>query len=310
MPLLIRRSLVAFALVCLAGTAVAPAAFGQAADATKVPAPVDVTIDTKDGVRLVATYLASVKGKDAPTIICLHMFKGNRRDMLALGTRLQKEGCAVILPDLRGHGESTTVILNGVEKKFDAATMPPAQFPNMVTQDMEAVKKFLIGENNAGKLNIERLGIVAAEMSVQIAVKWTVMDWAWPVLPTLKQGQDVKAIVMLSPTMSFKTLNMSQEVQSPQSPIREKISLLLICGAEDRASLTDSRRIQQMLARFRPTPEKIEDKTLFIDDTFKTKLVGTKLLGEASLGVDELIAQFVELRLAAPSYPWKDRTTP
>lgn len=289
MPLLICRSFVALALVCLAGTAAAPAAFGQAGDTTKVPAPVDVTIETKDGVRLVATYLASVKGKDAPTIICLHMFKGNRRDMLGLGIRLQKEGCAVIMPDLRGHGDSTTVVLNGVEKKFEAATMPPAQFPNMVTQDMEAVKKFLIGENNAGKLNIERLGIVGAEMSVQIAVKWTVMDWSWPVLPTLKQGQDVKAIVMLSPTMSFKTLNMSQEVQSPQSPIREKISLLLI---------------------FRPTPEKIEDKTLFIDDTLKTKLVGTKLLGEASLGVEELIAQFVELRLAAPSFPWKDRTTP
>lgn len=308
MPSSFRRLLARMLTVWLVASAWSQASAQDAE--VKTPAPVDVVLDTKDGVKLAATYLAATKGKDAPAIICLHMYKGNRRDMLGLGMLLQKEGCAVILPDLRGHGDSTTVVQGGKEIKFDAATMPPAQFTNMITQDMETVKKFLLAENNAGKLNIERLGIVAAEMSNQVAVKWTVMDWAWPVLPTLKQGQDVKAIVMLSPTMAFRTLNMSQELQNPQSPMRDKISVLLVCGAEDRASATNAKLIQQQLSRFRPTPDKIEDKTVFLDDTLKTKLVGTKLLGEASLGVEDLIAQFVDLRLKKPSYPWKDRTTP
>ncbi len=277
---------------------------------TTMPAPVDVELTTKDGVKLLATYLPSKKGKDAVAVIALHMFKGNRRDMLGLGQFLQKQGHAVIMPDLRGHGESTSVTINGVERKFDAATMPPVQFQNMVQYDMEAVKKFLLGENNAGKLNIERLCVIGAEMSCQIAVKWTAVDWSWPVLPSLKQGQDVKAVILLSPTTAFKTLNMSQEMTSAQSPMREKISILMVCGAEDKQSATDAKRFEQTLARFRPKPEKIEDKTLFLEASLETKLVGTKLLGEASLGVEDLIGQFIELRLVAPTYPWKDRTTP
>ncbi|MGC3970404.1 MAG: hypothetical protein QM775_24645 [Pirellulales bacterium] len=229
MPSSFRRAVLGSILpVCLvAAVAVSPAT-GQ--DLAKLPPPEELILDTKDGVKLAATYLASNKGKDAPAIILLHMFKGNRRDVLALGELLQKEGCAVIMPDLRGHGESTTAFVNGKEVKFEAATMPVGQFANMITQDMEAVKKKLVEENNAGKLNIERLGIVGAEMSNQVAAKWTVMDWSWPVLPSRKQGQDVKAIVMLSPTMSFRTLNMSRDLQDPKSPIRDKISLLFVAG--------------------------------------------------------------------------------
>jgi hypothetical protein len=302
-----RAFLVSLLPACFVLGGMAAAARGQDSNAP-LPPPAEHVFETKDGVKLAATYLQSTKGKDSPVVILLHMFKGNRRDMLPLGELLQKQGCAVIMPDLRGHGDSTTVVIGGSEKKFDAATMPPAQFGNMVTQDMEAVKKFLVEENNAGRLNIERLGIVAAEMSVQVAVKWTTMDWAWPVLPTVKQGQDVKAIVMLSPTTSFRNLNISQDMQNPQGPMREKISILMVCGAEDRTSVTDARRFHQLLSRFRPTAEKIEDKTLFIDDSLKTKLAGTKLLGE-NLGVEDLIAQFIDLRLKKPTFPWKDRST-
>jgi hypothetical protein len=52
----------------------------------------------------------------------------------------------------------------------------------------------------------------------------------------------------------------------------------------------------------------VEEKTVFLENTLKTKLVGTKLLGEASLGVDQYIAQFIELRLVNQPWPWKDRT--
>ncbi len=86
-----------------------------------MPPPAEQLLDTKDGLKNAATYLQSTKGKDAPAVILLHMFKGNRRDMLPLGEMLQKQGCAVIMPDLRGHGESTSVLVNGSEKKFDAA---------------------------------------------------------------------------------------------------------------------------------------------------------------------------------------------
>ncbi|MCE9605225.1 MAG: hypothetical protein K8U03_10030 [Planctomycetia bacterium] len=299
-----------FALISLGFTASAPPAYGQATAADKLPMPEEISVVTKDGVKIAATYLASTKGKDAAVVILLHMFKGNRRDMASLGAYLQKQDVAVVMPDLRGHGDSTTVNVEGVDRKFDASTMKPVEM-KLMSNDLEAIKKFLIAQNNEGKLNIERLGIIAAEMSVPVAVNWTVDDWSWPVLPTLKQGQDVKALVLLSPQMAFKTLNMSMAITNPQSPIRDKISLLLITGAEDKPSVADARRIEQTYARIRPKPEKIEDKTLFLEDTLKTKLVGTKLLGEKSLAIEELIAQFIELRLVAPTtYVWKERMAP
>lgn len=298
-----------FPLLFLAGWIGATSAWGQAPDKKKLPLPEEIAVTTTDGVRIAATYLPSGKGKDSAVVILLHMFKGNRRDMASLGAYLQEKEVAVVMPDLRGHGDSTTVTVDGVDRKFEAATMPVAQLAAM-SNDLEAIKKFILAKNNAAELNIERLGVVAAEMSVPVAVNWTVQDWSYIDLPNLKQGKDVKALVLLSPQMTFKTLNMSQAVTNPQSPIRDKISLLLITGAEDAASVKDTRRMEQTFSRVRPKADKIENKTLFMDDTLKTKLVGTKLLGEANLGVEDLVWQFIELRLVNPSFPWKERAAP
>jgi pimeloyl-ACP methyl ester carboxylesterase len=275
--------------------------------ADTLPPPETQTLTTKDGVQLVFTYLPGTRGKDTVPIILLHMFKGNRHEMQGLGMFLQAKGHACILPDLRGHGDSTTVV--GVDRRLDAATMPVAQFTNMITQDMESVKKFIVNEHNAAKLNVDKLCVVGAEMSVQIAVNWAASDWAAQDLPTLKQSKDVKALVLLSPTMSFKNLSLAKALAF--EPIRDKVSFLIIAGAEDHTSVADARRIVQGLDKFRPKPTRIEDKTVFLEDTLKTKLVGSKLLGEKSLGVEELIGEFVELRLGANAIlPWKERIAP
>jgi len=287
-----------------AAQAPAPPALGG--QNQKQPEPEIVALRTKDGVNLIATYMASTKGKDAVAVILLHMFKGNRHDVEALGKFLQSKGHAVIMPDLRGHGDSTTV--EGFTRKLDAATMPANQFPLMVTQDMEAVKKFLVEQNNASRLNIERLCVVGAEMSGPVAVNWSLMDWAWPKLPNLKQGQDVKALVLLSPTISYKTVSCAQAFASQESAVRREISIFFVAGAEDVTSAREAARLHDQVEKLRPKPEKVEEKTVFLENTLKTKLVGTKLLGEASLGVDQYIAQFIELRLATQPWPWKDRT--
>jgi pimeloyl-ACP methyl ester carboxylesterase len=293
-------------IAALLGSSRFVAAQAPAAGAQKVPEPETVSLRTKDNVNIVATYMPSTKGKDAAVVILLHMFKGNRHDVEGLGKFLQSKGHAVIMPDLRGHGDSTTV--EGFTRKLDAATMPATQFPLMVGQDLEAVKSFLVGQNNAAKLNIERLVVVGAEMSVPIAINWTLVDWAWPVLPALKQGQDVKALVLLSPTISYKTVNAAQAFTNAQSPVRDRIAVFFVAGAEDTTSAREAARLYEQLERIRPEPAKVEEKTIFLENTLKTKLVGTKLLGETSLGVEQYISQFIDLRVANQPWPWKDRT--
>ena len=82
-----------------------------AAEGCRRPQPEDITLTTEDGVKLAVTYYAGTKGKDSIPVILLHGygFLESRKDYAGLAPYLQDElGCAVIVPDLRGHGDSTS----------------------------------------------------------------------------------------------------------------------------------------------------------------------------------------------------------
>src|ERR1043165_8355902 len=87
---------------------VSAAALAQTTGAAKTPPPpAEVTLKTRDGVDLAATFYGSIVGKEAGPVIMLHQFKGSRADFKELAAALQAKGCAVLVPDLRGHGGST-----------------------------------------------------------------------------------------------------------------------------------------------------------------------------------------------------------
>lgn len=251
------------------------------------------------------TYLPGIGGKETVPVVLLHMHKGDRHEMEGLGLFLQKQGFAVIMPDLRGHGQSTTVV--GSDRKLDAAAMLPQHYTAMITHDLEAVKRFIVSRHNAGELNVDKLCLVGAEMGAVVAVNWAAQDWSWTDLQGVKQSKDVRALVLLSPPRQFKNLSLAQALNFP--PIRDILSFFIIVGAEDSAGVAAARSIAQQLERTRPKPTKIEEKTVFLQDAdLKTKLVGSKLLGESSLGVENVIAEFLKLRVVDQSFePWKAR---
>ena len=80
----------------------------------KVPEPEVPELTTKDELQLKATYFPGTKGQESIPVIIIHGLgpKSNRKEYddkdSGLASFLQKSlGCAVIVPDLRGHGEST-----------------------------------------------------------------------------------------------------------------------------------------------------------------------------------------------------------
>ena len=80
----------------------------QDADAKAPPAPVDVSVRTKDGVELNGTYYPSNRGKEAVPVILMHGYKETRNKFDRLAKFLQAEhGHAVLAVDFRGHGSST-----------------------------------------------------------------------------------------------------------------------------------------------------------------------------------------------------------
>jgi pimeloyl-ACP methyl ester carboxylesterase len=67
-----------------------------------------VKIKANDGVGTVAWYLPAAGPRQSPRygVVMTHGGGDDKRFYLPLAERLQREGFAVILPDLRGHGES------------------------------------------------------------------------------------------------------------------------------------------------------------------------------------------------------------
>jgi hypothetical protein len=285
-------------------------------DEDKLPEPEDVTRDSKDGVSLRMTYYPGTLGKKSVPIILIHGWKGQRGDMAVLALGLQKLGHACLALDMRGHGQSLK--LKGTEKGVVVfKDLDPEDFkqPALISMglDIEAAKKFLMEKNNAGECNIEALGIVACDVMCITAMRWAMADWNVQSLPAFKQGQDVKALVLLSPLNSFKGYSATEFITHPAA--KKQLSLMLVAGIDDPKSLPEAKRINSKLVNFHPkesgdadTDKKNLDLFLVTPDT---ELHGSKLLSPA-LPVMRNIANFFNFRLVEKQdqYSWQDRKSP
>lgn len=270
----------------------------------RLPAPVEVgggDLLSKDGVQLTATYYPGTKGKDSVAMILLHDLKGNRRDLAELAEMLQAEGHAVLVPDLRGHGDSTTVTTPGGTTTISADDLSRRDFPRIVRDDLETCKSFLMKENNAGNLNIERLGILGLGMGATVATDWARLDWSWPVYPGLKQGQDVKALILISPEWSIPGVVLQAALAHPA--VSRQLAVYIIVGRNNSRAFGDAQRIHNMLKRARGRGE--PENLVFYG--IPTSLQGRELLGAEGRVLERSIVRFVEDQLAKPAFTWQER---
>lgn len=314
----------------------------KAAQEDETPSAEDVVLQTSDGVRLAATYYPGANGKETIPVILLHMFKGNRNDYSQLAPFLRSQGHAVLVPDLRGHGDST--MRKGSTIPLNAASMSRTEFTGMVLFDLPRLKRFLIEKNNAGELNIEKLCVVGAEMGASVALNWARVDWNTPPEGHKKQGQDVKALVVISPdwstpglplrtTMSGrnlttlvydrqlqKVLKYSEELNFAvpvELDFRTEVSMMIVAGEDDSKPIRDAKRLHSLLESHRAKvarryPNAQTEKDLFYG-TLKTSLQGTKMLGVRGLNLEGHIAQFIKIRLIEgrpKSFAWSERRDP
>lgn len=311
--------LVSLTLICF--VSFSTLALAQAKDEEEQPEPLDpenITLEVNEGrlgsLVLHATYYPSHLGKEAVPIVMLHDYKGSRHDFDTLARALQVEkGHAVIVPDLRGHGESTKYNIpenappTFRQKTIDQTRMSKNDFVRIVKGDLEAVRGFLLQENNAAKLNINKLCVVGAGMGSVMALNWAYVDWTAPVLAVGKQGQDIKGLVLISPAWNFRGLPIQDAINNPQ--VRSQISLLFIYGEQNSSAKRDA---QRLYAHFKPHhpdaagPEAREKRELF-DFGLKTPLQGTEILKQPALRAAVAIAAFIDMRLVNQDYSWTDR---
>ncbi len=278
------------------------------ADEEELGPPEVLSLTTKDNVVLKCTYYPGEKSKTTVPFILLHDWKGNRKDMQAMAEYLQQNHkFAVIVPDLRGHGESTERV--GAEQPLEAADFKKDEAA-LIINDIERCKKFLMEKNNLGELNIEMLTIVAVGQIVVPAVQWAWADWQWPSLGGLKQGQDVKALMMISPERKFMGLSMTQNLKTNLFTGKgaTPIAVYVTWSAKDETADREGNAIARALEKPR---SKLDDTMLLVREPYNTNLDGTSLVRDAKHKiVFEDVAKFVNEKLYANKelMPWQDRS--
>ncbi|MGH7128631.1 MAG: alpha/beta hydrolase, partial [Planctomycetaceae bacterium] len=286
-------------------------AWAQQADAKK---PVeDKTLTAKDGWPIRITYFKSSLGQEAPVAILLHNKGGNRLVWHAKGgvaERLQGRGFAVITVDLRKHGESKDPPgAAGSGADASTAELVPYDYRAMAEFDLEAVKDFIFQEHQAKNLNMRKIGIVAPEFSAPIALHFAAEDWLKPpyddsFTPASRtpRGQDVRAIVLISPEESVPGVSANPPLMTLRNPAFE-VALLTQYGTEDRQNR--GRAAQKMHQKI-ALPQN-RDRTYL--ESYKVPLRGTDLLGKG-LPVENHIIAFLDKHvrgLEGERDQWRDR---
>lgn len=209
----------------------------------EIPEPEVVQIVTKKtGLQMNAMYFGSNQEKEAAPIILLHPWEEQGALYYKFAKELQVMGYAVLVPDLRGHGKSTQAAL-ARDGKIDITKMGKADYGLIVAEDMEAMKAFLLQEHNKGKLNIELLSVIGVGEGAMFATMWSVNDWSFPSLPGMKQGQDVKALILISPVMSMKGMNAETALKNP---IFRQLSFYLLAGSSSPSSKNLGRMLKTL----------------------------------------------------------------
>jgi pimeloyl-ACP methyl ester carboxylesterase len=186
----------------------------------KPPEPVSMSLSTRDHWQLHCMYYPPQEkirsGRETVPIILVHGWGGQGSEWNSLAVHLQTLGHASMVVDLRGHGRSTTRRVAGdLTGKTETVRYDDLKTDDMgrLWLDLEAVKSELRKKNDAGEVNLEMLTVIAAEEGCIVALEWAVRDWSWP--PTLqgRQGQDVQALILLSPIESFRRMNASKDIE-------------------------------------------------------------------------------------------------
>lgn len=309
-----RRWVVAAWLACLlvpTATPVPTLLLAQEAAAEKdkkkreVPPETVEDIEADDGVAIKATFYPGMNGQETVPVLMLHGWKGSRADYHRLAKYLQSEyGHAVLVPDQRGHGESVRVKGDAKSPPLNPDRLKPEDLRRMAAEDMESYRRFLKRRNNDGQLNLDKLCVVGADTSAIFALNWTAYDWSAPGLARVKQSQFVKGLVLLSPEWSFRKLQVGEALRTLGAA--DQLSVFIVFGRKNSSAAKNAERINNHFQQARPNDAKEPDLTkrsLWLDDT-DTSLQGTQMLGQ-ELGIEELVAQFIELQVAAKKCPWQ-----
>lgn len=296
------------------------AADGPAAAKDSGPAaPEVVELATSDGVDLSAWYYpVADEEKPRGTVILVHDLEGSHKTVESLAKGLQQQGYAVVAPDLRGHGASTSQTQSGGQaldakalRKNDLLAIAATAGGRVREQaamrgDLEAVRGWIKRQSDEGGLDISRLCVVGCGSGGTLATLWTVADAAWPPTTSGPQGGQVRGLVLISPAWTIKGVSLQPALKT--DTIRRDVPMLIVSGKGDR----DALRLVDQFKGLRPKewfiqqpgkkPETADGLKSPTDASFfsvqlDTTLSADKLVADRSTNAASVIATFLGIVL-------------
>ncbi|QEF96770.1 Alpha/beta hydrolase family protein [Stieleria maiorica] len=269
------------------------------------PQPGPVKLPTKDGLELAGYYFGSNKGKEAIPVMIVHEWKGQKAPYGKLCTALRDAGCAVLALDYRGHGGSREYTdPSGTTQEFDLERMRKQHVLAIVKYDLDAAKAFLEKENNEGKLNLNALVVIGVREGCVLAAGWTQRDWSFVPVGTRKQGQDVKALVLVSPKRLLKGVPIESSLGVPTVAA---LPTMMVVG-EGSEEQSDTSRIYKRLEAAKKRISGGKDPEGLELMEVKQPLGGPFLVNESAKVIPEIV-KFVtsQVPISDTDNPWIER---
>ena len=228
------------------------------------PASQKLELETSDGLALWAWYYPVAAGGDPrATVILVHDLEGSHKTVEPLAKALQKVGFAVVTPDLRGHGASTsrssptgkTEVLDSNSLKrteleaISAAAGGSVRDQAAMRGDIETVRNWIKRKSETKELNLQRLCLIGSGSGAILAANWTAADWNWLPIASGPQGRQVKALVLISPTWASKGLSFVPALAT--EGLKQSIPVMVLAGNTNRDD-RDAMRVYDRLKSLRP----------------------------------------------------------
>ncbi|MEX2188684.1 MAG: alpha/beta fold hydrolase [Pirellulales bacterium] len=294
----------AAAWLTVGGVDSALAQAAAAADPPEEAADVrELSVTTDDGVAIKFSYYASSVSESVPVIL-LHGGGGKRDDLKSVAEYLQSQGHSVLVPDLRGHGESTAQTKGGATIVLKSNTQNRNDIAAMVTQDMTKLWNFLLNENNNKVVNIKKLCVVGVDLGAIVALNFTTKNYMEKDYRNQLRGKDVKALVLVSPPTAYRGASYSEAVKHPA--FKGDIASLIVVGEEGAGERRAAQQLESILTKYAEsgTAQDSKDKRVLYA-ALKTKLQGAELLANPQLKVGPAVEGFIKTRLGEKAIPWE-----
>ena len=249
--------------------------------------------------------------QDAPVVVLLHGgdTKGRilwdkaapgRGEKANFAQSLNDDGYAVVTVDLRKFGDS--------KSQGDMTNIRPDDWEKMSSSDLFALKQFLYEKHEEKQLNMNKMAIIAAGPTAPVALNFAAADLVVPPhddAPVLAnrtpRGQDVRAIVLLSPDMTAGRLTANKALNTIRVPAAG-IAMLVVSGAQDTADKGSAKKIFELMEKHQAKDEK---RVYMLSPALRDRELG--LIGKAPDQVEVPIRNFLNKHVKEYPSAWRDR---